>query len=67
MDTNSKTMRLIIFITGLLLSTIAYGQTSLKEIGLKTGKYKVGFKHYTISDSTRTYRCLLYTSPSPRD
>ena len=56
MDTNSKAMRLIVFITGLLLSTIAYGQTSLKEIGLKTGKYKVGFKHYTISDSTRTYR-----------
>ncbi len=56
MDTNSKTMRLIIFITGLLLSTISYGQTSLKEIGLKAGKYKVGFKHYTVNDSTRTYR-----------
>lgn len=56
MDTNSKTMRLIIFITGLLLSTISYGQTSLKEIGLKAGKYKVGFRHYTINDSTRTYR-----------
>ena len=56
MDTNSKIMRLIIFITGLLLSTTSYGQTSLKEIGLKAGKYKVGFKHYTVSDSTRTYR-----------
>jgi len=56
MGTNSKTMRLIIFITGLLLSTTSYGQTSLKEIGLKAGKYKVGFKHYTVSDSTRTYR-----------
>lgn len=56
MDTNSKTMRLIIFITGLLLSTISYGQTSLKEIGLKAGKHEVGFKHYTVSDSTRTYR-----------
>jgi dienelactone hydrolase len=56
MDTNSKTMRLIIFITGILLSTTSYGQTSLKEIGLKAGKYKVGFKHYTINDSTRTYR-----------
>ncbi|ALM08247.1 beta-lactamase [Sediminicola sp. YIK13] len=56
MDTNSKTVRLIIFITGLLLSTISYGQTSLKEIGLKAGKHKVGFKHYTVSDSTRTYR-----------
>lgn len=56
MNTNPKIMRLIIFITGLLLSTISYGQTSLKEIGLKAGKHKVGFKHYTVSDSTRTYR-----------
>ncbi|MDT0622954.1 prolyl oligopeptidase family serine peptidase [Croceitalea vernalis] len=56
MNTNSETMRLIIFITGLLLSTIFYGQTSLKEIGLKAGKYQVGFKHYTVNDSTRTYR-----------
>lgn len=53
---NSKAMRLIIFITGLLLSTTSYGQTSLKEISLKAGKYKVGFKNYTVSDSTRTYR-----------
>lgn len=32
------------------------GQTSLKEIDLKNGAYQVGFKHYTIIDSTRTYR-----------
>ncbi|WKN32119.1 prolyl oligopeptidase family serine peptidase [Porifericola rhodea] len=56
MDNNLKTIRLTIIITGLLLSIISYGQTSLKEIGLKVGKYKVGFKHYTINDSTRTYR-----------
>ena len=56
MDTNSKIMRLTTIITGLLLSIITYGQTSLKEIGLKAGKYRVGFKHYTINDSTRTYR-----------
>tara|TARA_R110002049_G_scaffold309157_1_gene517751 strand:+ start:89 stop:1639 length:1551 start_codon:yes stop_codon:yes gene_type:complete len=56
MNTNSKTMRLIVIITGLLLSTMTYGQTSLNEIGLKAGKYKVGFKHYTVSDSTRNYR-----------
>jgi len=49
-------MRLTIIIIGLLLSIISYGQTSLNEIGLKTGKYKVGFKHYTINDNTRTYR-----------
>ncbi|MEM9885855.1 MAG: alpha/beta hydrolase [Bacteroidota bacterium] len=49
-------MRSIIFITGFALSTISYGQTSLKEIGLESGKHKVGFKHYTVNDSTRTYR-----------
>ena len=32
------------------------GQTSLEEINLKKGAYKVGFKHYTIIDSTRNYR-----------
>jgi hypothetical protein len=31
------------------------GQTSLKEISLDNGKYKVGFRHYTTSNSTRTY------------
>ncbi|WP_108803758.1 tetratricopeptide repeat protein [Aquimarina sp. Aq107] len=31
-------------------------QTSLKEINLDFGKYKVGFKHYTSIDSTRTYQ-----------
>lgn len=56
MDINSNIMRLTIFITALLLSTISFGQTSLKEIGLKAGTYKVGFKHYTLSDSSRTYR-----------
>ncbi len=55
-DTNSKTMRLLVLITGLLLSTISYGQTSLNQIGLEAGKFKVGFKHYTVNDSTRTYR-----------
>jgi dienelactone hydrolase len=32
------------------------GQTSLKEINLKNGEYNVGFKHYTMIDSTRTYQ-----------
>lgn len=31
------------------------GQTSLNKIDLDNGKYKVGFRHYTTSDSTRTY------------
>ncbi|WP_298903822.1 prolyl oligopeptidase family serine peptidase [uncultured Psychroserpens sp.] len=56
MNTNSKTMRLTILIAGIILSTISYGQTSLKEISLNSGKHKVGFKHYTIIDSTRTYQ-----------
>ncbi len=38
-------------------------QTSLKEINLENGKYKVGFQHYTTSDSTRTYsRVFDYTN-----
>ncbi|WP_148232114.1 prolyl oligopeptidase family serine peptidase [Maribacter sp. HTCC2170] len=49
-------MRLTILITCIVLSTISYGQTSLKEINLISGKHKVGFKHYTIIDSTRTYQ-----------
>jgi len=49
-------MRLTILITSIVLSSISYGQTSLKEINLNNGKYKVGFKHYTIIDSTRTYQ-----------
>lgn len=37
-------------------------QVSLEEIGLEYGKYNVGFQHYTISDSTRTYsRIYDYT------
>lgn len=56
MNTNSKMMRSTIFFAGILLSTISFGQTSLKQINLKAGAYKVGFRHYTINDSTRTYR-----------
>ncbi|RUA12247.1 MAG: alpha/beta hydrolase [Flavobacteriia bacterium] len=37
-------------------------QTSLKEIALENGHYNVGFRHYTTSDSTRTYsRIYDYT------
>ncbi|MFK7813462.1 MAG: prolyl oligopeptidase family serine peptidase [Maribacter sp.] len=49
-------MRLTIVITCIILSTISYGQTSLKEIDINNGDYKVGFEHYTAIDSTRTYR-----------
>ncbi|WP_299444207.1 prolyl oligopeptidase family serine peptidase [uncultured Aquimarina sp.] len=34
---------------------VIIGQTSLQEIALKNGKFKVGFLHYTVSDSARTY------------
>ncbi len=49
-------MRLQVFITCFVLATISYGQTSLKDIHLNNGKFKVGFKHYTAIDSTRTYQ-----------
>ncbi|MGS2763690.1 dienelactone hydrolase family protein [Sinomicrobium sp. M5D2P9] len=35
--------------------SLVFGQTSLNEIDLNNGKYKVGFRHYTTADSTRTY------------
>ncbi len=48
-------MRLILFVVLALVKTISCAQTSLNEIDLKLGEYTVGFKHYTIVDSTRTY------------
>ena len=50
-------MRLPVFLLVLFLQAILISaQTSLQKIDLKTGKYKVGFRHYTAVDSTRTYR-----------
>lgn len=40
----------------MFLSSICFGQTSLKDINLKNGKYTVGFRHYSVRDSTRTYK-----------
>ena len=52
-----KIIRSLIVLTIVLFQgTIFFGQTSLKQIGLNNGKYKVGFQHYITSDSTRTYR-----------
>ncbi len=49
-------MRLaIVLIFVLFQANVINGQTSLNEIDLNNGKYKVGFRHYTTSDSTRTY------------
>lgn len=55
MNTKINIMRLLIFTGLILITTITNGQTSLKEINLNSENYIVGFKHYTISDSTRTY------------
>ena len=56
MSTNTFFMRLTgIFILVLFQTSIINGQTSLDDIDLNNGKYKVGFRHYTISDSSRTY------------
>jgi len=53
----TKNMRLPVLITIILFQVnLIFGQTSLKGIDLYNGKYRVGFLHYTTSDSTRTYR-----------
>ncbi len=57
MHTNTKIMRLSILMFLVLFKVcIGHAQTSLREINLNNGKYKVGFKHYTAIDSTRAYR-----------
>lgn len=49
-------MRLLVLITVMLFqANIIFGQTSVEEIGLSNGKYRVGLRYYTTSDSTRTY------------
>lgn len=55
MNINIKIMRLLSVTILILITTITNGQTSLDEIDLNIGNYKVGFKHYNTSDSTRTY------------
>ena len=55
MNTKTKIMRLTILIVAILQNIISNGQTSLKKIDLNFGNYNVGFKHYIIFDSTRTY------------
>ncbi|MCK0109796.1 hypothetical protein MWU58_10850 [Flavobacteriaceae bacterium S0825] len=50
-------MRFIIFASLIFLQICSLsGQDSLKEINLNKGKYEVGFQHYTVIDSTRTYQ-----------
>ncbi|WP_299765584.1 alpha/beta hydrolase [uncultured Dokdonia sp.] len=45
---------LLLFLSFILLQT-TQSQTSLQGLQLKNGKYTVGFKHYTATDSTRMY------------
>lgn len=51
----------VLYVT--LFSGAALAQTSLKDIDLPYGSYQVGFQHYTLSDSSRTYsRIYDYTN-----
>lgn len=57
MNIKTKIMRLTILATIILFQVWTLkGQTSLEEINVNNGKYTVGFRHYTVTDSTRTYR-----------
>ncbi|GAA4274538.1 tetratricopeptide repeat protein [Aquimarina gracilis] len=49
-------MRLSYFLVFVLFLGVSNAQTSLKEINLNHGEYSVGFQHYTLVDSTRTYQ-----------
>ena len=52
-------LQILIFFLGNLIAA----QTSLEDIDLENGAYKVGFLHYTANDNTRTYsRIFDYTN-----
>ncbi|WP_276482606.1 dienelactone hydrolase family protein [Paraflavitalea pollutisoli] len=54
-------MRLFILLL-VLFSSLSYtvmAQVSLKKLSPAYGKYAVGFKHYTSTDSSRTYRRIF--------
>ncbi|WP_031425405.1 prolyl oligopeptidase family serine peptidase [Flavimarina sp. Hel_I_48] len=55
MSTITEIIRLAVLMGCILRITTSYGQTSLKKINLDLGNYSVGFKHYVVFDSTRTY------------
>lgn len=44
-----------LIIAFLLISTYSYSQTSLQGINLENGNFTVGFKHFVVNDSSRTY------------
>ncbi|MEP0264668.1 alpha/beta hydrolase [Dokdonia sp.] len=45
----------LVFLVLLFQFNNLLSQTSLQEIDLDYGRYTIGFKHYTATDSTRTY------------
>ncbi len=50
-------MRVIVLLIVFLFQVgLVSGQTSLAAINLSNGKHTVGFQHYTLIDSTRTYQ-----------
>lgn len=55
--------RITLQILILFQASFITAQTSLEDIKLENGKFRVGFQHYTASDSTRTYsRIFDYTN-----
>lgn len=44
-----------LIIAFLLLTNCCFAQTSLSEMSSEYGNYTVGFKHYVLADSSRTY------------
>ena len=51
-------LRSISVIISLNLS-VCFGQVSLEQLSLTAGEYVVGFEHYLVMDSTRTYERLF--------
>jgi dienelactone hydrolase len=61
-------MKLQIFaILAILQAILIHGQTSLSEIDLDNGNFKVGFLHYMTPDSTRTYKRIYDYSNKTMD
>lgn len=52
-------IRTLLFILFICHLSISNAQVSLQQLSPESGKYKVGFKHYTAADSTRTYRRIF--------
>lgn len=60
MSTSIKNIQFLLLTTFIVFQVNSIlGQTSLKAIGLKSGKHHVGFKHYQTVDSTRTYKRIF--------